>query len=156
MPLKRGTIPILYSNFLVFNRDAVTRIDTVRKFLNAIQRGVVTYRWGDALAWALIAGLLTSEDQVHHLKNMAYEHVKVTRDWHFVTLPDNVESIQWNFSTWAADAGVKTGQVSVPNSDPIGHCWDRRLSRDCIFSPGARNCSLHNMMMEAQRSQAII
>ncbi len=34
--------------------------------------------------------------------------------------------------------------------------WAQAQTRDCIFSPGARNCSLHNMMMEAQRSQAII
>jgi hypothetical protein len=40
MPLKRG-IPILYSNFLVFDREHVTRKDTVRKFLLAVHRGVV-------------------------------------------------------------------------------------------------------------------
>ena len=156
MPVKRGTIPILYSNFLVINREELTRLTAVQTFLLAIHHGIVQYRWGDALAWALIAGLFIDEHKVFHLKNMAYEHVKISRDWHFITLPNNIEYIEWNFSMWAADAGVKTGQVSEPNTDPIGHCWDRRLTRKCIIAPGTQNCSLHNLMKEANITQSLV
>ena len=76
--------------------------------------GVLAHRWGDALAWGMLAGLFANESATWHVDMMAYNH---GRGYTQMLLPGNAERVAWDFGAWAA----------THRGGPRGGCTDPRV-----------------------------
>jgi len=107
---------MLYNNFMVIDlahfgfaaRPAAARV------LVPLLPGVLAHRWGDALAWGMLAGLFANESTAWHVDGMAYNH---GRGYTQMLLPGNAERVTWDAATWAA----------THRGGPRGGCTDPRV-----------------------------
>ena len=68
-------------------------------FLAPLLPGILARRWGDALIWGALGGLLANETTAWHLSGLAYNH---GRGYTQMLFPGNDERVTTSFAAWAA------------------------------------------------------
>lgn len=114
--------PMLYTNFLVFDREALALRNDILQFSELAIAGTIQYRWGDAPLWAAIVGLFLNPNEIIHINDFAYQHGRNNR---FITLNDNDEVIEWDYDIYMNKTNGR---------DAVGHCYDMRIKDSCIWS----------------------